>query len=193
MPLVLPAVQSLLLANLAGNTIFGVSSPLLATAVATGFVTYAQTSLIATSVDVGTAGIGAGVAPVISLPSAQIIGPMIAALTAAGVNGPSKPQLANAISQTLSASLLTAQIVTVNTGVGVGTGKATLVPNSAVSVPLMIAAFTGSLLIGTASVRLATGIAQGIDAVLPSATAVLAIAGPPSPIPSSGVGVGKVL
>ena len=193
MPLVIPAVQGLVLGNLAGNAILGISSPQLATAIAVGFVSYAQTALIATSVDFGTLGAGTGVAPIITIAPPAIIGPLLGTLTAAGVNGVMKIPLANAVGQAISTALLSAQVTTVNTGVGTGAGKVTLVPNPGASIGLMVAAFAGAALLGISAAGLAAAIAQGIDAGLPSATAIVAIVGSPNIVPSGGVGIGKVI
>ena len=193
MPLVIPALQAILLANFGGNAILGISSPQLATAIATGFVTYAQSALLATSVDVGTLGAGTGTALTIILPAPTMVGPLIGTLAAAGVNGEMKIPLANAIANAISIALAGAQALLVNTGVGVGTGKLTLVPNPGASVPLMVTAFAGSALIGVSAAGMAAAVAQGIDAGLPSATGIVVIAGPPSIVPGAGVGTGKVL
>jgi hypothetical protein len=193
MPLILPAVQGLQAANLAGQTILGISMPQMAIAIAQGFVQYATTALIATSVDVGLLGAGTGIAPTISLPPPAIVGPMQGIFTAAQINGPMRDPLINAVAGAISQALMGAQVSTVNAGVGVGTGQVSLIPNSSVSVPLMIVNFAGVLLLGSAAKSLATAIAEGIDAALPSATATVIIAGGPGPLPGAGVGIGKVL
>jgi len=193
MPLIQPAVLALLQANLAANGIVGVSAPQLAVVISSGFVQYMQTGVIATSVDVGVLGAGTGIAPTITLAAPAIIGPMQGTFTAAQINGPIRNPLINAIAASVSAALATAQVSTVNASVGVGTGLVSLVPNPGVSVPLMVANFSAAALLGPISAGLATAIAQGIDAALPSATATVIIAGGPSPTPGSGTGVGVVL
>jgi hypothetical protein len=193
MPLIQPAVLAVFQANLAANGIAGVSAPLMAAAISGGFVQYMQTGVIATSVDVGVLGAGTGIAPTVTLAAPAIVGPMQGTFTAAQINGPMRDPLINAIAASVSAALATAQVSTVNAGVGVGTGLVSLVPNSGVSVPLMVANFSAAALLGPSAAGLATAIAQGIDAALPSATATVVIAGGPGPLPGSGVGVGKVL
>jgi hypothetical protein len=39
---------------------------------------------------------------------------------------------------------------------------------------------------------MALAVASGLDNVLPTSTGIIAIAGPPSPIPSGGSGTGKL-
>ncbi|KKL27294.1 hypothetical protein LCGC14_2386580 [marine sediment metagenome] len=194
MPLVLPAVQGLQAASLAGQAILGVSMPQMATAIAQGFLQYALSpSLVVTSIDVGFLGAGTGIASTISLPSPAIVGPMQGIFTAAQINGPMRIPLVNAVAAAISQALIAAQVVTVNAGIGAGTGKAIFVPNPGASVPIMIASFAAALLVGVGAQVLATAIAQGIDAALPTAVAQIVITGAPGPYPGAGSGVGKIV
>ncbi|HEY8096308.1 MAG TPA: hypothetical protein VIE65_09510, partial [Methylobacter sp.] len=130
--------------------------------------------------------------PGIILPSPVLIGTFQSTFTANGINGVSRSQiilaLANAISQAFAIGLIT----TVNTGVGAGTGIASFIPNSGLSVPMMIAGFTASGIAGISSVPLATAIALGIDQAIPSAIGQVVIVGGAGLFPSTGFGLGKI-
>lgn len=194
MALVLSTVQGLQATNLAGQAILGVSMPQMATAIAQGFVQYALSpALVVNSIDVGLLGAGTGIAPTIILPPPAIAGPMHGIFTAAQINGSMRIPLVNAVAAAISQALIAAQVVTVNAGIGSGTGKAVFIPNSGASVPIMIASFAAALLVGVGAQVLATAIAQGIDASLPAAVAQIVITGTPGPYPGAGSGVGKIV
>jgi hypothetical protein len=192
MPLVVPIISGIINANLAGNAVVGISSPQLALAVATGFVQYVLTGITINTIDVGTAGSGAGTGVGFVLPTPTLIGTLTATFTGAGINGIMKFPIVNAIANGISQSLLSAFINTVHVGVGAGTGKASIVPNSGVSIPLMVAGFTGNGLVGISSRPLAVAIAQGIDQALPTATGQVVIVGGTGPSPATGTGFGKI-
>lgn len=194
MALIPPAVSAILLANLAGNGILGISAPQLALAVSSGFCTYMLAGPVVTTADVGTLGAGAGVGFGLILSPVSLSSSLRATFTAHGINGANREMMVNAISGALSQSLLLAQIVTLNAGTAVGTGTVvTVAPNPLISIPAMVSAFIGSGLIGVASFNLAAAIAEGVDQALPQARGQIVIAGPSSPLPGGGVGVGRVL
>lgn len=194
MALIPPAVAGIVLANLAGNGILGISSAQLAVAVSTGFCSYMLAAPVVTTADVGTLGAGVGTGFGLILSPTSLSSSLRSTFTAHGINGPNREMIINALSGALSQSLLLAQILTADAGCGVGTGTVvSVVPNPAVSIPSMVAAFVGSGLIGIASFNLAAAIAEGVDQVLPTARGQTVIAGPPSILPGGGVGIGKVL
>ena len=183
---------TLLTGYLGAGGILGVSSPLLATAISNGFIQYALSGVIVSTVDVGAAGSGTGVGTGLSLPTPALVGSLIAAFEGVQIRGIMKQSLALAVASAVADTLRLALANTVHAGVGAGTGKVTLVPNSGVSVPLMVANFSGVSLVGVASPVLATAIAQGIDQALPSTVGVVVIAGAAGPSPGSGTGLGKL-
>ncbi len=194
MALVPPAVASALLANMAGNLILGISAAQLAAAVSTGWCSYMLSAPVVSTADVGTLGAGAGLgfAPVLS--PTQLSQSFRSTFTSHGINGNHRDMLINALSVGLCQSLLAAQIVTVAAGTGVGTGSVvSVLPVPAVSIPAMIAAFAGAAIVGPSAPGLASAIAEGFDQVLPSLRCQLVIAGPPSPFPGGGSGLGKVI
>ncbi len=194
MALVPPAVAAALLANMAGNAILGVSAAQLATAISVGWCSYMLSSPVVTTADVGSlgAGVGNGVGLVVS-PGA-LSQSLRSMFVSHGINGSHRDQLVNALASGLCQSLLVAQVLTADAGVGVGAGKvAAIAPNPAVSIPTMVSAFAGFGIVGVAAASLASAIAQGFDQVLPTAQGQTVIVGPPSPYPGTGGGLGRLL
>ncbi len=194
MALVPPPVIGIFLANMAGHSILGMSSAQLSLAVGSGFCSYMLAAPIVTTADVGTLGAGAGVGLGLLLPPPSLASSLRSSFEAHSIRGPNKDQLVSALANSISQSLLLSQILTVNAGTAVGTGKVVAVaPFPVVSVPMMVANFISSGLLGVASFNLASAVALGIDQALPQAQGQVVIAGASSPFPGGGVGVGKVL
>lgn len=192
MAIVAPAMTTLLSGYLGANSIFGISSTLLSSAISNGFSQYAVAGVTVNTSDVGSAGAGAGAGIGVNLPFPTVNAIMTAEFEAAQIRGPMKQSLITAISSTLISTMLLANIATINTGVGTGVGKVSLVSNSLISVPIMIANFAAFTLVGVSSPVLATAIARGIDQVLLLGTGIVTITGSATPTPATGVGVGKI-
>lgn len=173
----------------AGN--LGVSAPKLAMGLAQGLSQYASGPLVVTSNDVGTAGVGTGQGLGMQLPPPAVIGAMVASLNSSGIVGIASVPTGVGIAQGFVLALAQARISTISAGVGAGTGVARLVPNGA-SVGIFIRAFQSAGMVGVQSVTMATAVARGFDIAAVSAVGQLIIAGPPSPSPASGVGIGKL-
>jgi len=186
-------MTALLTGYMGGGGIFGVSSPQLAAAISNGFCQYAISSVVVNTVDVGSAGTGTGVGSGITLATPVLVASLTATFEGAQIRGPLRQSLIVAISKAVSDTLRVALMNTVNAGVGAGTGKATLVPNSAVSVPLMVTNFFGLALVGVSSPVLASAVARGIDQALPSASGAVVITGASGSSPGTGTGVGKLI
>lgn len=194
MALLPPPVTGILLANMAGQSILGISAVQMATAVSLGFCGYMVSAPVITTADVGTLGAGAGIGFGLILPPPSLASSLRSSFEAHSIQGANKDMLVAALASGVSQSLLLAQILTVNAGTALGTGKVVSVaPVPVVSIPMMIAAFVGSGLLGVASFNLASAIAQGIDQALPQAQGQVVIAGPSSPFPGGGVGLGRVV
>ena len=192
MPLFPPAMTALLTGYFGAGGILGVSSPVLAAGISNGFVQYALSGVLVNTVDVGAVGGGTGVGTGFVLAPPVLVGALTAAFEGAQIRGPFRQPLILAVANAVSDTLKVAVANTAHAGVGTGTGKVTLVPNPAVSVPLMVSNFAAFTLAGVASPVIAAAIAQGIDQALPSTVGVVAIAGPAGPSPSSGTGFGKL-
>lgn len=180
------------LSTLTANAFLGISSPQLASGLANAISTYALSGIIATSVDTGVFGVGAGIGFDIILPSSTLAAAFIGTFPANLIAGPMSLPLINAISLGLMQVFAIANIITVSPTVGIGAGIVSLVPNPAISIPAFIGGFSAAGIVGVASQNLARAVAIGLDSVLTSAVGAVVIAGSPSVIPSAGVGVGKV-
>lgn len=193
MPILSPAMAVILSGYMSSGGISGVSNPQLSLAISNGFCQYAITGVTVSSIDVGAAGSGVGIGFSVFLTQSILVSTLTASFNGAKINGPMRQPLITAIAAAVSDTLKLAEINTINVGVGVGTGKVTLIPDSAISVSIMIASFIGLSLIGIASPVLASAIAHGIDQALLSAIGVIAITGPAGPSPGTGIGTGKIL
>ncbi len=174
--------------NLSSN--IGPSKTQLVNALANSLFIY-KSNLIVTSVNVGT--LGAGVGTGFGFPiSPTLIPTMISFFVANGLIGISSPKLALEISNGIIQAFGVSQISTISAGVGVGTGVSSITPNSLISVPVFTSSFISSGISGIFSFQLANAIALSLDTTLPLTVSPLIIAGPPSPLPGSGGGIGTI-
>ena len=186
------SISVIMKANLASNTIIGISSSQLALGIANGLSLYAISGMNAISVDVGTLGAGTGIGFGIILPTPVLLTSMFSAFSGFGIVGVSASLIVNAISIGFTQSFALASINTVNPIVGIGSGVITITPNPEISSVSFVSGFISAGIVGVSSAQLATAISVGLDAALPSAKGVVAIVGSPSTIPSAGGGFGKV-
>lgn len=192
--LIAPTISTIIAGNLAASGILGVSQLQLAQAISSGFVNYVLSSVIVTTADVGVLGNGSGFGQGLFLAPPVLQGALTTTFNGAGITGIFEQPLIFAIANSISQSLLSASILTTSISVGTGVGVvATLLPFSAISVPIMIGSFAAHGILGTFSAPLATAIALGIDASLPSSRGFTVVAGSTSPVPSAGVGIGKIV
>lgn len=185
-------MTALLTGYLGSGGVVGISSPLLATGISNGFIQYVLSGVTVNTTDVGAAGSGTGIGIGLNLAPPVLVGTLTAAFEGAQIRGPMRQPIILAIANAISDTLRLALVNTVNAGVGVGTGKVTLLPSPIVSVPLMITNFASVGLVGISSSPLASAIAQGIDLALPSTTGIVIVAGAAGPSPGTGIGVGKI-
>lgn len=171
----------------------GIGTPQLALGLATGLSIYAHSGIIVISTDVGLLGAGVGVGAGVIIPPTQLLNALVPLMASGLIVGPFSPVTASAIALGMSMALLTAGIITVNAGVGVGAGKVQLIPNPAVSVPTFIQAFASVGMTGIMSPSLATAVALALDICLPTGIAVVGIVGAAGPLPGAGAGVGSLL
>lgn len=194
MALVAPSIATIVAGNLAAAGVIGVSQVQLASAISLGFTSYVLSSVIVNTADVGTLGTGTGFGQGMFLAPPVLQGSLRSTFDGAGIIGPFREPLIFALSNAISQSLLTATISTFDVGVGVGAGVVTtLIPNSVTSVSIMNSMFAANGMIGPMSSNIATAIALGIDAALPSSRGFTVVAGAGSIVPSVGVGIGKLI
>jgi hypothetical protein len=191
MPIDPGTTTPIFLGSLVANGMTGPSVSQLASAMALGLFQYLQSGVVVLSIDTGTLGAGTGICPTIFLDEQVLLAAMTTSLSAHGVVGPFQPALANGVSLGIALALALAFTQTINPTVGVGAGKLQLVPNGQGQI-IFPAAFTASGAVGPMSALTASAIGLGLDAVIVSALGIVAIVGPPSIIPSAGVGTGKI-
>lgn len=179
-----PIFNAILLAH--GD--LGPSRSQLAAGLATGLHQYVQTAVTATSIDAGSLGAGVGTGAGIVLAVPALVTAMVASFNGQGIIGPMSAPNAIAVANSMSMALSIAVLAGFHPGVGAGAGKLQLVPKGT-GAPIFIAAFKSAGMEGPSSEKLAAAVAFGLDATLPLATGVIAIAGPPSPSPGGGIGV----
>jgi len=193
MPMVPTEFAGLIVSNFAASGINGTGSVPLANAIANGIVTYLTSSPLVQTVDVGTAGAGSGLGiGVTGVVPTAVTGAIVGNLAAVNIIGTAVTPMITAVCNALSDTLSLATVTTVNTGVGVGTGVGFLIGiNPGALASQMIGLAPGFGLNGTAVTPMFTGIANGIaDTLNGTAIVNVVIAGPPSPSPSGGTGIG---
>jgi hypothetical protein len=178
---------------LSANLILGISSSQLAAGVANGLSTYGKTGMNVGTVDAGTAGSGKGFGIGVFIVPPVLTQSLAASFIAASIRGVSAAQLISALTLGFTQSLSVAVINTLHPSVGTGTGQLFIGKNPIVAAKTFIGAFEAAGMNGPTATNVATAIAIGLDNVLPSARGTVGIAGPPSPVPSSGFGTGKLL
>lgn len=193
MPLDPVSLTPIFLGALASHAEIGIGTPQLALGLATGLSMYAQTGIIVLSIDVGLVGAGVGIGASVIIPPTLLMSTLIPLMASSLIVGPFSPVTASAIAIGMSMAMLTAGIITVNAGVGIGAGKVQLLPNPAVSIPTFVSAFASVGMVGIMSPALATAVAVALDMCLPVAIAVVGIVGGAGPLPSGGAGLGKLI
>ena len=187
MPLTPPGIVGVLAPNLAATGNIGMGMPQLSSGVAAGIMLW-NGVLKVTTVDTGTAGMGAGALPCL-IPQPLLLSNLLTGFASFGNVGPMMPLLALGLSNGLALAFLQGIVTTVHPSVGTGTAVARFVGSSAV--PLMIAGFASVGMVGPGPIRIASSIGMGLDLAFAVFSLLVPIIGPPSPIASSGVGTGQ--
>ena len=193
MPLDPITVGAIMRGSLAGAGVIGSGSSLLAAGLATALCTYGKAGMTVTTIDVGTLGVGKGTGFGVIVPVPVLLASLMVSLPAGGIAGVSSVQLAAGISTGYSASLASAIINTIHPSVGLGSGKLQILPNAAAAIGIFISCFLAAGMKGPSAIPLATAVAKGLNAVLPTAMGIVVIAGPPNIVPSSGIGSGQLI
>lgn len=176
--------------SLAGAGMIGSSTSQMAAGLGIGF-TVALRAAVVNSLDVGTFGVGVGVG-VGFLDYSSALTAFTGSLTGIGLVGVYSSQLVMALTNGLIGIVATATASTTHSSVGIGTGtfNVTSVGGTYLSVSssLMATGMTGSFLS-----NFSLGVSNAFDICMPLLVGQVGIAGSPSPIPSTGVGVGVFL
>lgn len=170
----------------------GVITGQFALVLSAGFCTWVSgPGCVVSGITSGTAGVGAVLGSMQLVPTAL---PISAALSTAGVVGPTASSLARAVGYGIAASIVRdATYVGVSTGVGVGSDLSVVSfadPTSlalALSTSAQTQSFTGTLM-----PRVLSALASGICVLMTSVTGVGVVSGPPSPTGSVGVSLSSI-
>ena len=189
MPITLPGMLGTILPAITAAGMIGTAAVQLATGVASGIILWNPTIKII-SVDVGTLGAGAGTGPVI-VPPPALLAALITCMAGSGIIGTMSIPLATGLSLGIATGYAQGLVVTINTGVGVGSGVAKFIPPPAV--PQMIAGFASAGLTGISSVQLATAIGLALPIAFAPLVTTVVIVGAASPLPGAGAGIGQIV
>ena len=189
MPLTPPGIAAVLTPALMATGMLGLATPKYAFGVGTGVMKWAQ-QVIMLSVDVGTLGGGSSSGPLVVAPPVLMTNLLIAfgSLGILGVLSPLKALgLANGLSQAFM------QATCLGSHASVGAGASINQFQSGPAAPFIIEGLASVGFQGGCTVKMATAIGLALDMTFKSLLLPMPILGPPSPIPSSGVGFGKIL
>ena len=189
MPLTPVGITGALIPALTATGMLGTGMPQFAAGVAAGVMFWIG-SLTVTTVDVGTYGAGAGLAPCVIPPPLLLTG-MLTSFPATGHLGAMTALFATGIANGLTSAFLQGLISTVHPTVGVGTATCTFPGPSAI--PSMIAGFKSVGLVGLMTEATATAVGMGIDIGFGGFIIPIPIVGPASTLGSSGTGTGKLV
>lgn len=191
MPMDPATLTPIFFANLVSVGMIGPSTIQLATGLANGTSIYAETTIQFQSIDIGTLGAGVGLGAGVVIPP-TIIPAMIGSFTGHGILGPFSIPTATGVANGMLQAFALAIVTTVAAGVGLGAGVGFCIPNPGASTGIFTTAFIAAGMAGPSTIQLASAVAVGLDLVLPTATAPVAIVGPPNIVPGAGTGIGKL-
>ena len=182
----------LFLKELPVNSIKGIYAPQLAAALATGLSNYILSGVIVQTFDSGTVvpgspGTGTGT---ISLNPLNLFAELVKEFPASLIAGILSVPLASAISKASSESFAAGTVSSIHPSVSAGTGAGNAIPSPAY--PYFSLAFKSVAFTGVFSENLCLAISRALETSLNSSSVNVAIAGPPSTTPATGVGTGRV-
>ena len=190
---VTPVLIASLNATMPANTIAGINSNLLATAIGTTIGAWANipTNITLNGVTAGTMGAGLVSGKMTVAPNT---GFYISSFNAFTLNGLNHSGLGNALSTSISLAFSTALYSGFSAGVGVGsdTSKVTVV-NGATLRTFLIGGLSAFSFNGINVSNLCSAISQGVSKQLLTGFGNGVVAGPPLPLPSSGTSVCMVV
>jgi len=197
MPLSPPGLQGLLAPQVIAAGMVGQMSQPLVLALSNAISAYLLTLTVRTN-DVGSLGVGVGTGKVIITPP-QLVGPLLGAATANQLVGTSTPGLMVAVGNAVATFIATMGMVQSThplVAVGTGIGLLQIIGGPVPLQAQLMGMFAAQGLVGQNIVNLASALSQGITQGLVSAQVVQVITGTPvvpPPVPSTGIGIGKLL
>jgi hypothetical protein len=173
-----------------GNVGTGVSN--LALGVSIGVCQFLTIASKVMTVDVGTAGVGTSIIPMI-VPTPLLQTSLVISFTSSGLIGTMAPLFLQGLATGICTGLTALALLQTNhPTVGVGTGIARIVAPTAV--PVMIQGFAAAGMSSSGPVRIATALGAALDMTFAAYVQPgIPIVGSPSIVPSAGIGLGVVL
>ena len=193
MPLNPPALSTGFIApNLASTGNLGVGVPKFSLGMAIGVCQFLTIESKVTTIDVGTAGAGTSIIPLI-VPTPLVQTSLITGFTSLGILGSLAPLFIQGLTNGLVTGWVSLALLQTNhPGVGVGTGVARIIGPTAV--PAITQGFAAVGMIGDGPAKVAQAIGSALDMVFASFTQPgIPIVGSPSIVAASGVGFGSVI
>lgn len=190
MPLTPAGLAGTISTAMAGLAMTGVEIPRFALGIGTGVCLWTSSTLVVATVDIGTLGAGVGTFPC-TIPQPLLLAGLTTGFASAGLVGVSSVPLITALANGLALGFPQGLITTAHSSVGVGVGTATFPGPS--SIPSITTGLLTSGFSGTSLPQLAAAIGMGLDIAFAGFVIPVPIVGPPSPFPSGGVGVGKIV
>jgi hypothetical protein len=189
MPLTPSTLAAPILLNLVGTAHLGIATPVLALGVATGITLWMPTVQVI-SVDTGTLGVGAGVVPILIVPSVLITNLTIGFKTF-GLLGGMAPLTITGLGLGISTGMLLGLATTIHPTVGLGAGVCTF--RAPPAAPMMIAGMTNAGMTGPSVAQLGSAIGMALDLTFATLVLPTPIVGPPSILPGAGAGTGTIV
>lgn len=189
MPLVQPLLSATLSTGLVSGGMLGPAAPKLASGVAAGICLWAQQQTV-TTVDAGVLGVGSGQFPLL-VPYPILVANLLASYASNGMIGPMSPLEATGLANGLTLGFAQGLLKTVHPTVGVGAGVGRIVGPPAF--PSLMQGFSSVGITGQGASLKASAISMALVLTFQAIIFPIPIVGSPSPIPSGGVGTGKII
>ena len=190
MPVTVPGIMGTLLPNLAAVAMLGTWVPKYARGVALGVSLWIPKVRV-TTIDGGTAGAGKNVPLPLVVSTPVLYANIISGMAANGLTGVSVPALAMGLSNGLATAFLQMLVSTNHPSVGVGSGVAKFFGPPAYS--SILQGFNSAGLTGELLPKKARALGMALNNTFASLIIPIAIVGPPSTSPGTGVGTGSII
>jgi len=172
----------------------GASSYQLSSAISNGLFGFLNTSVTVFTIDSGTAGVGKGTLGVVIYLPALLTPTLLSNAKGALINGSISESMLVGLSLSICGVVSSAIPMTVHPIVGVGTGVGRLlIKEPGTGIGIFLQSFAAAGLISPMAISLSNVISNSLNATISTASVLVQIAGPPSPVPASGVGTGVLI
>lgn len=178
--------------NLISTGNLGIGVPKFSLGTAIGVCQFLSLQSTVTTIDVGTAGAGTSISPLI-VPMPLVQTSLVTGFTSQGIFGSLAPLFIQGLTNGLVTGWVSLALLQTNhPGVGVGTGVARIVGPTAI--PAITQGFAAVGMVGDGPAKVARAIGSALDMIFASFVQPgIPIIGSPSIVAASGVGFGSVI